>query len=107
MIITNRSRVQFRGTVCTRQFDYYATKSGAVKCRIIYTPVAHNLRHLRGHDTQQLANLALVPDVHGLMMVLGLCMDDDDASRELFAALASSNLRADDDATCIIDYLNA
>lgn len=105
MIISTRTHAQFRGTTCSRTFDYYATRSGAVKCRVTYTPVARELRHLRGHDTQQLANLALVPDVHGLMMVLGLCMDD--VSRELFAALESSNLRADDDATCIIDYLNA
>lgn len=106
MIINNRKHIVFRGVECTRQFDYYATAAGAVKCRVTYTPVRKELRHLRGHDVQQLANLALVPDVHGLMMVLGLCMDDD-ASRELFAALASSTLKATDDATCIADYLNA
>ena len=106
MIISTRTRVQFRGVTCTRTLDYYATATGAVKCRVTYTPTRKDLRHLRGHNTQQLANLALVPDVHGLMMVLGLCMDDD-ASRELFAALASSDLRPDDDATLIADYLNA
>lgn len=106
MIISTRTRVQFRGVTCTRTFDYYATATGAVKCRVTYTPVARELRHLRGHNTQQLANLALVPDVHGLMMVLGLCMDDD-ASRELFASLVGSNLRPDDDATLVADYLNA
>lgn len=106
MIISTRTRVQFRGVTCTRTFDYYATATGAVKCRVTYTPVARELRHLRGHDTQQLANLALVPDIHGLMMALGLCMDDD-ASRELFAALASSGLDAKTDAFAIIDYLNA
>lgn len=105
MIIANKTRVQFKGIECVRTFDYYATKSGAVKCRVTYTPVRKDLRHLRGHCTQQLANLALVPDVHGLMMVLGLCMDDD-ASRELFAALALSDLRPDDDATLIADFLN-
>ena len=106
MIINDRKHVQFRGVSCSASYDYYCTRAGAVKCRITYTPVARELRHLRGHCTQQLANLALVPDVHGLMMVLGLCLDDD-ASRELFAALASSTLKATDDATCIIDYLNA
>ena len=106
MIISTRTLIQFRGVICTRTFDYYATATGAVKCRVTYTPVARELRHLRGHDTQQLANLALVPDVHGVMMVLGLCMNDD-ASRELFAALAGSTLRPDDDATLIADYINA
>lgn len=106
MIIETKTRVLFRGVECTSSYDYYATRSGAVKCRVTYTPTRKSLCYLRGHDTQQLANLALVPDVHGLMMVLGLCMDDD-ASRELFDALASSNLAADDDATCIIDWLNA
>lgn len=106
MIISNCKHVDFRGVICTRQFDYYCTRQGAVKCRVTYTPVARELRHLRGHDTQQLANLAQVPDVNGLMMVLGLCMDND-ASRELFAALAGSTLRPDDDATLIADYLNA
>ena len=106
MIINTKTRVIFRGIACNASYDYYCTRAGAIKCRITYTPVARELRHLRGHDTQQLANLTLVPDVHGLMMVLGLCMDDD-ASRELFAALASSNLLPDYDATCIIDYLNA
>ena len=106
MIISNCKHVDFRGVICTRQFDYYCTRQGAVKCRVTYTPVARKLRHLRGHDTQQLANVALVPDVHGLMMVLGLCMDND-ASCELFAALASSGLDAKADAFAIIDYLNA
>lgn len=106
MIISNCKHVDFRGVICTRQFDYYCTRQGAVKCRVTYTPVARELRHLRGHDTQQLTSLAQVPDVHGLMMVLGLCMDND-ASRELFAALAGSTLRPDDDATLIADYLNA
>lgn len=106
MIINTRSRVEFRGVTCTSSFDYYATASGAVKCRVTYTPVCKDLRHLRGHATIQLLNLALVPDVHGVMMVLGLCMNDD-ASRELFAALAGSTLRPDDDATLIADYLNA
>lgn len=105
MIISTRAHVQFRGVYCTASYDYYCTRAGAVKCRVTYTPVRKDLRHLRGHCTQQLANLVLVPDVHGLMMVLGLCMDDD-ASRELFAALASSTLNATDDATCIADYLN-
>lgn len=106
MIISTKTRVQFKGVTCIRTFDYYATANGAVKCRVTYMPVREDLRYLRGHCTQQLANLALVPDVHGLMMVLGLCMDDD-ASRELFTALASSDLRPDDDATLVADYLNA
>ena len=106
MIINDKKRILYMGVPCTREWDYYATRGGAVKCRVTFIPVRKELRHLRGHNTQQLANLALVPDVHGLMMVLGLCIDDD-ASRELFAALAGSNLRPDDDATCIIDYLNA
>ena len=106
MIISTKTRIRFRGVTCTRTFDYYATASGTVKCRVTYTPVARELRGWRGLDTQQLANLALVPDVHGVMMVLGLCMDDD-ASRELFSALAGSNLRPDDDATLVADYLNA
>lgn len=106
MIINNSKHIIFRGVECTRQFDYYATAAGAVKCRVTYTPVRKELRHLRGHDVQQLANLAQVPDVHSLMMVLGLSLDDA-PSAELFASLASSTLNATDDATCIADYLNA
>lgn len=106
MIITNRSHVQFRGVVCVRTFDYYATKSGAVKCRVTYTPIKRELRHLRGHETVQLLNLALVDNVQSALIFLGLQLEDSPAA-ELFAALASSTLDASDDATCIIDYLNA
>lgn len=105
MIISTRTRVQFRGVTCTRTFDYYATAAGAVMCEITYTPVAHELRDLRGHATVQLLNLALVDTVQSALMFLELQLDDAPAA-ELFAALASSALNATDDATCIIDYLN-
>lgn len=106
MIITNRSHVQFRGVTCTRKFDYYATATGVVKCRVTFIPVARDLRHLRGHFTCQLLNLALIDNVQGAFMFLGLQLDDAPAA-ELFTALASSTLAADADATCIADYLNA
>lgn len=106
MIISNCKHVEFRGVICTRQFDYYCTRQGAVKCRVTYTPVTRELRHLRGHATVQLLNLALIDTVQSALMFLGLQLDDAPAA-ELFAALASSALRTDDNATCIIDYLNA
>lgn len=106
MIITNRSHVQFRGVTCTREFDYYATRGGAVKCRVTFIPVRKGLHHLRGHATVQLLNLALLESVSDAMLFLGVQLDDAPAA-ELFAALASSNLAADSDATCIADYLNA
>lgn len=106
MIISTRTRVQFRGVTCTRQFDYYATASGAVKCRVTYTPVRKDLRHLRGHATVQLLNLALVDTVQSALMFLELQLDDAPAA-ELFAALASSALKATDDETCITEWLNA
>ena len=34
MIITNRSHVQFRGVTCTCEFNYYATATCAVVCRV-------------------------------------------------------------------------
>lgn len=106
MIIANKTRVQFKGIECVRTFDYYATKSGAVKCRVTYTPTRKELRHLRGHATVQLLNLALLASVSDAMLFLGVQLDDAPAA-ELFAALAGSNLPADRDATCIADYLNA
>ena len=106
MIINNHKRILFRGTVCTRQFDYYATRGGAVKCRVTFIPVRKELHHLRGHATVQLLNLALLASVSDAMLFLGVQLDDAPAA-ELFAALASSNLAADSDATCIADYLNA
>ena len=106
MIINTRTRVQFRGVTCTRTFDYYATASGTVKCRVIYTPVARELRHLRGHAMCQLLNLALIERVGDAMLYLGLQLDMSEAA-ELFAALASSSLDAQDDATCIAEWLNA
>lgn len=106
MIINNRQHVQFRGVTCVRTFDFYATATGAVKCRVTYIPTARNLRHLRGHSTCQLLNLALIDNVQGALMFLGLQLDDAPAA-ELFTALASSTLAADADATCIADWLNA
>ena len=106
MIINTKNRVQFRGVECICAFDYYATASGAVKCRATYTPVKRELRHLRGHATVQLLNLALLASVSDAMLFLGVQLDDAPAA-ELFAALASSNLAADGDAYCIADYLNA
>lgn len=106
MIIENRSHVQFRGVTCTRTFDYYATAAGCVKCRTTYTPAARNLRHLRGHETCQLLNLVLLGSVSDAMAFLGVQLDTPEGS-ELFAALASSTLRADDDASCIAELLNA
>lgn len=106
MIISTSSRVQFRGVACTRQFDYYATRSGAVKCRVTYTPVRKDLRHLRGHATVQLLNLALLASVSGAMLFLGVQLDDAPAA-ELFYALAASDLDATGDATLIAELLNA
>lgn len=106
MIITNKTRVVFHGVTCTRTFDFYATATGAVVCRTTYTPVEKSLRHLRGHSTCQLLNLAFALSVSDCMMLLGLQLDNDPAA-ELFAALTSSNLRADDCARGIADYLNA
>lgn len=106
MIISNRSHVQFRGVTCTRKFDYYATPAGCVKCRVTFIPIRKELCHLRGHSTCQLLNLALIDNVQGALMFLGLQLDDAPAA-ELFTALASSTLAADADATCIADWLNA
>ena len=106
MIVTNRSHVQFRGVTCTREFDYYATATGAVMCRTSYTPVDKQLRHLRGHSTCQLLNLAFALSVRDCMMLLGLQLDHAPAA-ELFAALADSDLRADGCARDIAEWLNA
>lgn len=106
MIITNRSHVQSHGVTCTRQFDYYATATGAVVCRVTFTPVARNLRYLRGHKTVQLLNLAFALNVSDCMMLLGLSLDMPEAVA-LFDALASSNLDATDNATSIAEWLNA
>lgn len=106
MIISDRKHVQFRGVTCTRQFDYYATPAGCVKCRVTFIPVARNLRHLRGHSTCQLLNLALIDSVQAALMFLGLQLDDAPAAG-LFTALASAPLAADADATLVADYLNA
>lgn len=106
MIITNKTRVVFRGVECTRQFDYYATPAGCAKCRVTFIPTARNLRHLRGHSTCQLLNLALIDSVQAALMFLGLQLDDAPAAG-LFTALASAPLAADADATCIADWLNA
>lgn len=106
MIISDRKRILYMGIPCTREWDYYATRGGAVKCRVTFIPVRKELRHLRGHEGVQLLNLSLCEDVQSAMLFLGLQLDEPEAAA-LFAALASSNLRADDDATCIADYLNA
>ena len=106
MIINTKTRVQFKGVTCVRTFDYYTTRGGAVKCRVTFIPVRKELRHLRGHKTVQLLNLALLASVSDAMLFLGVQLDDAPAA-ELFAALASSTLNATDDATCIADYLNA
>ena len=106
MIINAKTRVKFRGVTCTSSFDYYVTATGAVKCRVTYTPVCKDLRHLRGHATIQLLNLALIDSVQSALMFLGLSLDEAPAA-ELFAVLASSALKATDDATCIAEWLNA
>lgn len=106
MIIPNRSHVQFRGITCTRQFDFYATATGAVVCRVTFTPVARNLCHLRGHKTVQLLNLALCEDVQSAMMFLGLQLEQPEAAA-LFTVLASAPLDADAPAETIAEWLNA
>lgn len=105
MIISNKTRVVFQGVTCTRTFDYYATVTGAVICRTTFIPVEKRLRHLRGHSTCQLLNLAFALNVSDCMMFLGLQLDHANAA-ELFAALAGSNLRADDCARDIAEWLN-
>lgn len=57
------------------------------------------------HSTCQLLNLAFALNVSDCMMFLGLQLDHAPAA-ELFAALAGSNLRADDCARDIADYVN-
>lgn len=106
MILENKKHVQFRGVTCTATYDYYATATGAVVCRTTYTPVEKSLRHLHGHKTVQLLNLAFALNVSDAMIFLGLQLDDAPAA-ELFNALASSDLHADDCALTIVDYLNA
>ena len=106
MIIESKKHVQFRGVTCIASYDYYATATGAVVCRTTYTPVEKSLRHLRGHSTCQLLNLAFAMQVSDAMMFLGLQLDDAPAA-ELFNALASSDLHADDCSLTIVDYLNA
>ena len=106
MIINTRTRVQFRGVTCTASYDYYATATGCVMCRVTYTPIRKELCHLRGHKTVQLLNLAFVQQVNDSMMFLGLQLDMPEAA-ELFATLAASDLRADDCALEIADLLNA
>ena len=105
MIIEGKKHVQFRGTDCTASYDYYATATGAVVCRVTYTPVARELRYLRGHKTVQLLNPAIALNVRDCMMLLGLSLDMPETA-VLFDALASSDLRADDCSRCIADYVN-
>lgn len=106
MLINTRANVQFRGVTCTASYDYYATATGAVVCRVTYTPVARELHYLHGHKTVQLLNLAFALTVSDCMMLLGLSLDMPEAVA-LFDALASSTLHADDCARCIAEWLNA
>lgn len=105
MIISDRERILYMGVICTREWDYYATR-GAVKCRVTFIPVRKELRHLRGHESVQLLNLSLCEDVQSAMMFLGLQLEQPEAAA-LFTALASSPLDADAPAETIADYLNA
>ena len=106
MIIETKTRVMFRGVTCTATYDYYATATGCVRCRVTYTPVARELRYLRGHKTVQLLNLAFVQRVSDSMMFLGSELDMPEAAA-LFATLASSSLRADDCALTLAEWLNS
>nr|DAT84781.1 MAG TPA: hypothetical protein [Caudoviricetes sp.] len=105
MIISTKTRVQFRGVTCTRTFDYYATAAGSVMCEITYTPVAYELRDLRGHETVQVLDLRFAPAVCDAMMFLGLELDNTPAA-ELFAALAISSLPAGDCGESIASYIS-
>ena len=106
MIINDKKRILYMGVPCTREWDYYATRGGAVKCRVTFVPVRKELRHLRGHEGVQLLNLSLCEDVQSAMMLLGLQLDEPEAAA-LFAALAGSPLGANAPAETIADYLNA
>lgn len=106
MIIPDRKIILYMGVPCTREWDYYTTRGGAVKCRVTFIPVRKELRHLRGHESVQLLNLSLCEDVQSAMMLLGLQLDEPEAAA-LFAALASSPLGANAPAETIADYLNA
>ena len=106
MIISDRKIILYMGVPCTREWDYYTTRGGAVKCRVTFIPVRKELRHLRGHESVQLLNLSMCEDVQSAMMLLGLQLDEPEAAA-LFAALASSPLGANAPAETIADYLNA
>ena len=106
MIINTKARVQFKGVTCVRTFDYYATRGGAVKCRVTFIPVRKELRHLRGHEVVQLLDLSLCEDVQSAMMFLGLQLEQPEAGA-LFSALASAPLDANAPVETIADYLNA
>ena len=106
MIISDRKIILYMGVPCTREWDSYTTRGGAVKCRVTFIPVRKELRHLRGHEGVQLLNLSVCEDVHSAMMFLGLQLDEPEAAA-LFAALASSPLGANAPAETIADYLNA
>ena len=103
MIINDKKRILYMGVPCTREWDYYATRGGAVKCRVTFIPIR---KELRGHEGVQLLNLALCEDVQSAMMFLGLQLDEPEAAA-LFAALASSPLDANASVETIADYLNA
>lgn len=106
MIISDRKRILYMGVPCTREWDYYATRGGAVKCRVTFIPVRKELRHLRGHEGVQLLNLSLCENVQSAMMFLGLQLEQPEAAA-LFTTLASAPLDANAPAETIADYLNA
>lgn len=105
MIINAKTRVKFRGVECTRTFDYYATANGCIMCDVTYIPIRRSLRDLRGHETFQLMDLAFAPNVSDAMIFLGLHLDEAPAA-VLFAALAVSDLGADDFGECLAEYIN-
>lgn len=106
MIINDKKRILYMGVPCTREWDYYTTRDGAVKCRTTFIPIHKELRHLRGHECVQLLNLSLCEDVQSAMLFLGLQLDEPEAAA-LFTALASAPLDANAPAETIADYLNA
>ena len=105
MIISNCKHVEFRGVTCTRRFDYDATAAGTVMCEITYTPIAYELRDLRGHETVQVLDLRFAPAICDAMMFLGLELDNAPAA-DLFAALAISSLPAEDCGESIASYIS-
>lgn len=106
MIISDRKIILYMGVPCTREWEYYTTRGGAVKCRVTFIPIRKELRHLRGHEGVQLLNLSLCEDVQSAMLFLSLQLDEPEAAA-LFAALASSPLDANAPVETIADYLNA